>query len=97
MSVEEEMERAAEIFVVEAGEMLDDIEQGLLTLEHDPGSAETVNAVFRAVHTLKGSSGIFGLEHLGAFSHALESVLDSGRDGRPRGDPRTGQRASPVC
>ena len=76
MSFEDEMRSAMATFVVEARELLQDMETGLLGLENDADPAESVNAIFRAAHTIKGSSGLFGLDHLVRFTHVLESVLD---------------------
>jgi two-component system chemotaxis sensor kinase CheA len=41
-----------------------------------------VNAIFRAAHTIKGSSGLFSLDHVVAFTHVVESVLDRVRGGK---------------
>jgi len=75
MSIEQDMASALETFVAEGRELVQDLETGLLGLE-EGGDSETVNALFRAAHTIKGSSGLFGLDHLVRFTHALESVLD---------------------
>jgi two-component system, chemotaxis family, sensor kinase CheA len=80
MSFEQEMQVALGTFVVEGQELLQALETGLLGLEED-GDAETVNALFRAAHTIKGSSGLFGLDHVVRFTHVLESVLDRLRVG----------------
>jgi two-component system chemotaxis sensor kinase CheA len=81
MSLEKELRAAMATFVEEARELLQDMEDGLLGLENDVDPAETVNAVFRAAHTIKGSSGLFGLEHIVRFTHVMESVLDRVRNG----------------
>ncbi|MCG2800913.1 MAG: chemotaxis protein CheA [Cellulomonas sp.] len=81
MGLDEDMAGVLATFVTEAVELVEDMEQGLLLLESDPASVETIHAVFRAVHTLKGSSGMFGLDHLGGFAHVVESVLDRVRAG----------------
>ncbi|HEY6794012.1 MAG TPA: chemotaxis protein CheA [Kineosporiaceae bacterium] len=75
MSIEQEMQAALENFVVEGRDLVQELETGLLGLE-EGGDQETVNALFRAAHTIKGSSGLFGLDHLVRFTHVLESVLD---------------------
>ena len=82
MSIDDEVRAALDTFVSEARDLLQDMEEGLLGLEDDPSATDTVNAIFRAVHTLKGSSGLFGLDHLVRFTHVLETLLDSVRDGR---------------
>lgn len=76
MSFEEEMKAALDTFVVESRELLQDMEDGLLGLEHDDNPADAIGAIFRAAHTIKGSSGLFGLEHIVRFTHVVESVLD---------------------
>ncbi|MGI4721369.1 MAG: Hpt domain-containing protein [Janthinobacterium lividum] len=73
------MTEALQIFTLESRELLDQMEGALLA--GDPG-AEGINAVFRAAHTIKGSAGLFGLEHIVAFTHVVEGVLDRARDGR---------------
>ncbi|MGI5240886.1 chemotaxis protein CheA [Dactylosporangium sp. CA-139066] len=79
---EDDIRDALDTFITEARELVQDFEEGLLELESAPDGPEAVNALFRAMHTLKGSSGLFGLNHLVSFTHVLESVLDDLRDGR---------------
>jgi two-component system chemotaxis sensor kinase CheA len=76
MSFEAEMQSALATFVVEATELLSDMEANLLDLEDGAVDEEIVNAVFRAAHTIKGSAGLFGLDHIVTFTHTVESVLD---------------------
>jgi two-component system chemotaxis sensor kinase CheA len=78
VSLEQEMQAALGSFVVEARELLTQMESDLLGLEAGDGdeAREMVNAVFRAAHTIKGSSGLFGLDHIVRFTHVMESVLD---------------------
>jgi two-component system chemotaxis sensor kinase CheA len=66
---------------VEAGELLDQVEQGLLDLGHRLGDMALVNAVFRGLHTLKGSGAMFGFDALAAFTHHCESAFDRVRKG----------------
>ncbi|GAA1564017.1 chemotaxis protein CheA [Dactylosporangium maewongense] len=79
--VSDDLNDALDTFITEARELLQDFEEGLLGLEDDPSAEETVNALFRTMHTLKGSAGLFGLAHLVAFTHVVETVLDSLREG----------------
>ncbi len=74
--IDDEMSGALANFFVEAAELLSDIETGLLGLEESEGDEESVNAVFRAAHTIKGSAGLFGLDEVVRFTHGVESVLD---------------------
>jgi two-component system chemotaxis sensor kinase CheA len=75
------LDAALKTFIVESREMLVDMENALLTIEQQPDRDEAVNAIFRAAHTIKGSAGLFGLDHVVAFTHVVESVLDHVRDG----------------
>jgi len=67
-------------FVTESRENLDLAEKKLLALE-DTADAETVNEVFRAIHTVKGAAGFFTLGRLGGLAHVAESLLSKVRDG----------------
>jgi len=68
--------------VQESRELLSEMEVALLRMEKDGFDDESVHAVFRAAHTIKGSVGLFGLEHVVKFTHVLESVLDEIRSGK---------------
>jgi two-component system chemotaxis sensor kinase CheA len=70
-----------EIFRLESQELLEQIEQGLLDLAHNPGDKELVAMVFRALHTLKGSGAMFGFDALAAFTHHCETAFDRVRKG----------------
>lgn len=72
---------ARDILVQEARELLASMETALLEIETEGVSAERVNAIFRAAHTIKGSAGLFGLDMIVAFTHVMESVLDKVRSG----------------
>ena len=75
-------------FFQECDELLTDAEQGLLAMEGGDADAETINAVFRAVHSVKGGAGAFGLDDLVRFAHVFETTLDEVRAGRlPPSDP----------
>jgi two-component system, chemotaxis family, sensor kinase CheA len=76
------LDQALQTFILESRELLADMENALLTVEQAEPKDETVNAIFRAAHTIKGSSGLFGLDHIVAFTHVLESVLDKVRAGK---------------
>jgi len=75
------MDDALHTFIVEAGELLEDMESALLRIEQMPDDADTINAIFRAAHTIKGSAGLFGFDHVVAFTHVAENVLDKVRNG----------------
>jgi two-component system, chemotaxis family, sensor kinase CheA len=69
-------------FCDEASELLNDIEQGLLTLEVQPNDHDVLNAIFRAFHTFKGGAGMLKLGPIQHVAHQLESILDEARTGR---------------
>jgi two-component system chemotaxis sensor kinase CheA len=75
------MEEALTAFYTESRELLEQMEAALLQLEKAPQDEEIINAIFRAAHTIKGSAGIFGLDHIVSFTHVAESVLDKVRSG----------------
>ena len=77
-----DLDRAKQTYIIEARELLDSMETALLTLEEQGEPTEPVNAMFRAVHTIKGSAGLFGLDGIVHFSHTVESVLDRVRGQR---------------
>jgi len=70
---------AVNVFFSESREMLDVVETCLLDLEKDSGNLESINALFRAVHTIKGSSGMFGFSEIEKFTHVVENLLDKVR------------------
>jgi two-component system chemotaxis sensor kinase CheA len=75
------LDQALQTFIAECRELLADMENALLVVEQAEEKAELVNAIFRAAHTIKGSAGLFGLDHVVAFTHVVESVLDRVRGG----------------
>ena len=74
-------------FRIEAGELLEQVEQGLLDLGHRLDDMSLVNAVFRGLHTLKGSGAMFGFDKLAAFTHHCETAFDRVRKGDVRATP----------
>jgi two-component system chemotaxis sensor kinase CheA len=66
-------------FFDECSELLLDIENGLTEMREGRGTEDTVHAVFRAAHSVKGGAGIFGFERLVGFAHVFETVLDDVR------------------
>ncbi|MBN1650275.1 MAG: chemotaxis protein CheA [Bacteroidales bacterium] len=61
-------------FLDEAADLLGDLEDSLLTLEENPTDKDAVHRVFRVMHTLKGSGGMFGFSAVSNFTHHLESI-----------------------
>ena len=66
----------------ECDELLASLEEGLLALEAGEGDSDTINAVFRAVHSVKGGAGAFGFEEMVSFAHVFETTLDLMRSGK---------------
>jgi two-component system, chemotaxis family, sensor kinase CheA len=75
------MDQLKQTFFDECTEALQQIEAGLTDIRQGHSSDDTVNAVFRAVHSVKGGAGIFGFESLVEFAHVFETVLDGVRRG----------------
>jgi two-component system chemotaxis sensor kinase CheA len=67
-------------FVVESREYIEGAEAALLSLENDPDDLESVNTVFRAFHTIKGTAAFLGLDPLAKLAHLAESLLSRVRD-----------------
>lgn len=76
-----DMDPELQAFAEESHELLGGVEDLLLQLEAEPDSDELVNELFRAVHTIKGASGLFGFDEVVAFTHQAESVMGRLRDG----------------
>lgn len=76
-------------FFQECDELLADLEAKLMLLEQGQMDVETINAVFRAVHSVKGGAGAFGLEALVRFAHVFETLMDELRAGRKPCDALT--------
>ncbi|MEJ2125360.1 MAG: Hpt domain-containing protein, partial [Alphaproteobacteria bacterium] len=70
-----------EEFRQEAQELLAQMEAALLDLEKTPSDSNHINTVFRALHTLKGSSGMFGFDDVSTFAHHVETAFDRVRQG----------------
>ncbi len=69
-------------FLLEASEILEQLDSQLVDLESDPASRELPNAVFRGFHTIKGGAGFLGLDNLVAVSHKSEDIFDLLRNGK---------------
>ena len=72
----EEIEKLKETFYQEADDILSNLDGLLLQLEGNPGDRETLDGIFRGMHTLKGSSGIFEFHSIERLAHACEDLLD---------------------
>lgn len=69
-------------FFVEAELQVELLEQNILVLEKDSGNADAIDEIFRAAHTLKGASATVQMDELTQFTHLVEDVFDSIRDGK---------------
>src|SRR5712671_2164686 len=68
-------------FFEECNELLQSLEGGLADIREDTGDEDTVHAIFRAVHSIKGGAGVFGFAELIEFAHVFETVMDEVRKG----------------
>ncbi len=71
-----------EIFLVEAQELLEQLEHTLLDLESAPTDRDLIDSAFRALHTIKGSGSMFGFAEVASFTHHVESAFDHVREGK---------------
>jgi two-component system chemotaxis sensor kinase CheA len=71
-------------FITESTELIQNAEEALLSLEHDPEDTEAVGKVFRAFHTVKGTAGFLELSLIAELGHHAETLLSRVRDGEIR-------------
>lgn len=71
-----DMKQFHSVFFEESQEHLDEMEHLLLELNTEAPDSEQLNSIFRAAHSIKGGSGIFGFDALGSVTHVMESLLD---------------------
>jgi two-component system chemotaxis sensor kinase CheA len=74
------MDAGLQAFSEESRELLESMEDTLLRLEANPDDDDLINGLFRAVHTIKGSAGLFGFDQVVEFAHLAESVMGRVRD-----------------
>lgn len=74
------MDEIYSVYAQEAREQLTELEAGLLRMEQGDRDPETINAIFRSAHTIKGASGVVELTHIEKFTHVLENLLDKLRN-----------------
>ncbi|MGD8781795.1 MAG: chemotaxis protein CheA [Ignavibacteria bacterium] len=71
-----------QVYFEEAEELLQNLESALIELEKNPFDMEYVGEAFRSLHTLKGSSGMYGFDKISEFSHDIENIFDKIRSGK---------------
>lgn len=76
------MDQFKKKFIEEASDLIHELEYSLLKLEDDPFDTSMVEQVFRAMHTVKGNSAMFGFSQIDRFTHNLETVYDLVRNGK---------------
>ncbi|MDO6693930.1 chemotaxis protein CheA [Aliiglaciecola sp. 3_MG-2023] len=69
-------------FLVEAGELLEQLQEQLVDLENNPDDSDLLNAIFRGYHTVKGGAGFLSLTELVDICHGAENVFDTMRNGQ---------------
>ncbi len=69
-------------FLVEAGEILEQLQEQLVDLENNPEDSDLLNAIFRGYHTVKGGAGFLALTELVEICHGAENVFDVMRNGQ---------------
>ena len=79
--MEIDLGRFRDTFFEEAAELAGELEAGLLRLERHTDDVETLHAVFRAAHSIKGSAGMLEMGQVMRFTHSMESLLDAMRGG----------------
>lgn len=75
------IEKLRQVFALESEDALQQMEDSLLNLEQHPNDKESINVLFRAAHTLKGSAGVVGLNAVSQFTHSVENYLQKVRNG----------------
>ncbi|MBC3765455.1 chemotaxis protein CheA [Neptunicella marina] len=74
-----DMEQFHQVFFDESQEHIQEMEQLLMELDPDNADPEQLNCIFRAAHSIKGGSGIFGFDALTGITHVMENILDGAR------------------
>lgn len=77
----DDMQELKEDFLVEAFEMIEQLDQDLVELENNPEDLELLNRIFRVAHTIKGSSSFLNFDILTRLTHNMEDVLNKARRG----------------
>jgi two-component system chemotaxis sensor kinase CheA len=76
-----DVEQFHQVFFDESEEHLENMEQLLMAIDPASPDSESLNSIFRAAHSIKGGSGIFGFSGLGGLTHVMENLRDKARHG----------------
>ncbi len=71
-----------DVLMEDSLEALNEMETSLLDLDHGGDDAELINTIFRGAHSIKGGSGMLGLDEIASFTHLMETLLDEVREGK---------------
>ncbi|WP_459978417.1 hybrid sensor histidine kinase/response regulator [Nautilia lithotrophica] len=77
----DEIQELLEDFLIEAFEMIEEMDQDLVELENSPDDLDLLNKIFRVAHTIKGSGSFLNFDKLTRLTHHMEAVLDKARKG----------------
>ena len=72
----DEMKEIVESFIIESKEIFEKLDNEILEIEKRPEDKELINSIFRAVHTVKGTSGFLSFEQMSVLAHRFEDVLN---------------------
>ncbi len=84
----DDIQEILEDFLVEAFELIEQIDQDLVELENNPEDLELLNRIFRVAHTVKGSSSFLNFDVLTKLTHHMEDVLNKARKGELKLEPQ---------
>ncbi len=80
INIPEELREILEEFIVEAEEILENLDQDLISLESNPNDKELLNRIFRGMHTLKGGAGFLNLDFIVEIAHRIEDIFNKLRN-----------------
>jgi two-component system chemotaxis sensor kinase CheA len=72
----DEMKEIIDDFLIEADELINSLDANLVTLESTPDDLELLNGIFRAAHTIKGTSSFLGFDQVTSLTHKMEDILN---------------------
>ena len=76
------MDQFIQKFIEEASDLINDLEEVSLLLEKDTSNKDIIERIFRIMHTIKGSAGMFGFSKIDEFTHQLETIFDLVRNNK---------------